>query len=53
MENGKYGSRIFDPVKAVDGSKSYIRLMSIDTTIQLHFPNIWVENSLNHFSWKK
>ena len=46
MENGKYGSRIFDPVKAVDGSKSYIRLMSIDTTIQLHFPNIF------YLGWK-
>ena len=41
MENGKYGSRILDPATTVDGSKSYIRLMSIDTTIQLHFPNIF------------
>ena len=32
MENGKYGSRILDPATTVDGSKSYIRLMSIDTT---------------------
>ena len=41
MENGKYGSRILDPPTTVDGSKSYIRLMSIDTTIQLRFPNIF------------
>ena len=39
--NGKYDSRILDPATTVDGSKSYIRLMPIDTTIQLHFPNIF------------
>ena len=46
MENGKYGSRILDPATTVDGSKSYIRLMPIDTTIQLHFPNIF------YLGWK-